>query len=194
MLFLAGSEAKSLLAEARPVPKVDFPMASSEPKAPAILVAPSTPLWFHGLRWALLGAGLAFFAVFAAILLAHRRAVPLAAAFRASAEPILQHRLEQRAWPEAFPFAKPSEAIQRYKFSEAWDKLASGLEVPGEWSFAPETQDGLSRGVILFRPADPAVAEPTLRSADQRLDDGQPGSGRFRRRADGAWGLTLSVE
>lgn len=169
-------------------------MASSEPKAPAILVAPSTPLWFHGLRWALLGIGLAFLAAFASTLFAHRRAVPLAAAFRAIAEPILQHRLEQRTWPEAFAFSKPSEAIQRYKFSEAWDKLAPGLDVAGDWSFAPETQDGLSRGVILFRPADPSAAEPTLRSADQRLDDGQPGSGKFRRRADGAWGLTLSVE
>lgn len=169
-------------------------MASSEPKAPAILVAPSTPLWFHGLRWALLGLFLAFLAAFASTFLAHRRAVPLAAAFRSIAEPLLQARLEQRAWPAAFPFSKPSEAIQRYKFSEAWDKLAPGLDVAGEWSFAPETQDGLARGVILFRPADPAAAEPTLRSVDERLDDGQPGSGKFRRRADGAWGLTLSVE
>jgi len=169
-------------------------MASSEPKAPAILVAPSTPLWFHGLRWALVGAVLAFLAAFASTLLAHRRAVPLAAAFRAIAEPILQHRLEQRAWPAAFAFSQPGEAMQRYGFSEAWDRLAPGLDVPGEWSFAPETQDGLSRGVILFRPAKPDAAEPSLRSADQRLDDGQPGSGRFRRRADGAWGLTLSVE
>lgn len=169
-------------------------MASSEPKAPDILVAPSTPLWYHCLRWALLGGFLAFLAAFASTLFAHRRAVPLAAAYRAIAEPILQHRLEQRTWPERFAFAAPSEAIQRYNFSEAWDKLVPGLELAGEWSFQPETQAGLSRGVILFRPADADLARPTLLSVDQRLDDGQPGSGKFRLRPDGAWGLTLSVE
>ena len=169
-------------------------MVSSEPKTPSVLVAPSTPLWFHGLRWALLGAFLAFLAAFADVLFSPRRAVPVAAAFRAIAEPILQARLEQRTWPEAFSFAQPSPAIQRYKFSEAWDKLVPGLEVPGEWSYLPETQGGLSRGVILFRPARPEEAAATLRSVDQRIDDGQPETGRFRRRADGAWGLTLSVE
>lgn len=169
-------------------------MASSEPKVPAILVAPSSPLWFHVLRWALLGGFLAFLLAFAQTFLAHRRAVPLAAAFRAISEPLLQARLEQRAWPEGFPFTQPSAVAQRYQFSEAWDKRVPSLEVPGVWSYAPETQEGLARGVILFRPADPALAEPTLRSVDQRLDDGRPETGKFRRRADGSWGLTLSVE
>lgn len=169
-------------------------MASSEPKVPAVLVAPSTPLWFHVLRWALIGGFVAFLATFAEVAMAHRRAVPMAAAFRSISEPLLQARLEQRAWPEGFAFAQPSPAIQRYKFSEAWDKLAPGLEVPGAWSYAPENQEGLARGVILFRPASPEEAMATLRSVDQRLDDGNSGTGKFRRRPDGAWGLTLSVE
>jgi hypothetical protein len=169
-------------------------MASSEPKAPTVLIAPSTPLWFHGLRWTLIGAALAFLGVFVTILLAHLRAVPVAAAFRIISEPILQARLEQRSWPAAFSFSQPSEAIQRYKFSEAWDKVLPDLDLPGEWSFIPENQDGLARGVILFRPTSPSSAKETLRTVDQRLDDGQPGTGRFRLREDGAWGFTLSVE
>jgi len=169
-------------------------MASSEPKVPAVLVAPSTPLWFHVLRWALVGGFVAFLVAFSDVLLSHRRAVPMAAAFRAIAEPLLQARLEQRAWPEGFAFAQPPPAVQRYKFSEAWDKLVPALEVPGAWSYAPETQDGLARGVILFRPASPEAAAATLRSVDQRLDDGKPETGKFRRRPDGSWGLTLSVE
>jgi len=168
-------------------------MASSEPKTPKVLIAPTTPLWFHVLKWALVGAFLAFLATFAVVLRGHLRAVPLADAFRQVAVPLLQHRLEQREWPAPFDFAAPGESIQRYKFSDAWDKARPTVEVPGAWSFATEGEGAGRLGLVVFRPADTS-AEAALRSADGRLDDGRPDTGKFRRRADGSWALSLSVE
>lgn len=169
-------------------------MASSDPKTPKVLLAPTTPLWFHALKWAAAGAFLAFLGVFALVLRGHLRAVPLADAFRQVAAPLLQHRLEQRDWPAAFDFASPGEAIQRYKFSDTWDKARGPVEVPGAWSFATEGEGASRRGLIVFRPAEPEAAETSLRSVDQRLDDGRPEAGKFRRRADGSWAFTLPGE
>jgi hypothetical protein len=169
-------------------------MASSEPKTPKVLLAPTTPLWFHVLKWAVVGAFLAFLGAFAVVLRGHLRAVPLADAFRIAAVPLLQHRLEQREWPPPFGFDAPVAAAERYKFAEAWDKAAGPVEVPGEWSFATEGEGPAARGLIVFKPLDPATAETSLRSADQRLDDGRPDTGKFRRRSDGSWALSLAVE
>lgn len=169
-------------------------MASSEPSMPPVLVAPSTPLWFHALKWLFLGLALAFLGVFALVFRDHRRAVPLADAFRQVAVPILQHRLEQREWAAPFGFDQPPEAIRRYAFAEVWEKASGPVEVAGTWSFAVEGEGEARRGVIVFSPAAPDDAATALRSVDQRLDDGRPDTGRFRRRADGAWGLSLSAE
>ncbi len=169
-------------------------MASSEPKTPKVLIAPSTPLWFHALKWALVGGFLAFLAVFALVLRGHLRAVPLADAFRQVAAPLLQHRLEQRDWPAAFDFSAPGESIQRYKFSDTWEKVVGPVEVPGAWSFVAEGEGAARRGLIVFRPADPDNAETSLLSVDGRLDDGRPDAGAFRRRADGSWAFSLSAE
>lgn len=169
-------------------------MASNEPKTPPVLIAPSTPLWFHGLKWLFLGAALAFLAVFALVFRDHLRAVPLASAFRQVAVPLLQHRLEQREWAAPFAFDQPTDAVRRYGFAEAWEKAAGPVEVAGAWSFAHEGEGEARRGAIVFAPESPDEAATVLRSVDQRLDDGRPDAGRFRRRADGAWSLTLAVE
>lgn len=185
---------KSPLAAGRAHPQPTRPMASSDPKTPKVLLAPTTPLWFHALRWAMVGAFLAFLGVFALVLRGHLRAVPLADAFRQVASPLLQHRLEQREWPAPFDFASPSEAVQRYKFADTWDKASGPVEVPGAWSFATEGEGASRRGLVVFRPADAAAAETSLLSVDERLDDGRPDAGKFRRRADGSWAFTLPVE
>ena len=169
-------------------------MASSDPKTPKVLLAPTTPLWFHALKWAVLGAFLAFLGAFALVFQAHLRAVPLADAFRQVAAPLIQHRLEQRDWPAPFDFGAPSEAIQRYKFAEVWDKARGPVEVPGSWSFATEGEGDARRGLVVFRPSDPGKAETSLLSVDERLDDGRPDVGAFRRRADGSWAFSLPAE
>ena len=168
-------------------------MASSEPKNPKVLVAPSTPIWFLGLKWAFVGLFLAFLAAFALVLRSHLRAIPLADAFRQIAVPLLQHRLEQRDWHPAFVLASPPETIARYGLGAVLDKALPPVEVPGKWSFIVEGEGATRAGVILFVPAD-AADVTTLRSVDQRLDDGRPESGKFRRRSDGSWGFSLSVD
>ncbi len=169
-------------------------MASSKPPLPAVLIAPSTPLWFHGLKWLFLGAALAFLGVFALVFRSHQQAVPLAEAFRQIAAPLLQHRLEQRDWCAPFEFTQPPDAIRLYGFAEAWEKASGPVTTLGKWSFAHEGEGLARRGVIIFQPDAPEEAITALNSVDKRLDDGRPEAGRFRQLANGSWSFSLSLE
>lgn len=153
-------------------------MASSESKNPTILLAPTTPLWFHCLQWALVGGACVFLWVFYAVVQDHLRAPAASEAFRTASIPLVQYRLEQRAWPEDFDFAKPPEGLARYDFAKAWEKASADITATGTWRFVRAGAEG--KPAIQFQPdniKDPAVFFSAI---DKRIDDGKPDRGRFR--------------
>lgn len=166
-------------------------MASSESKNPTILLAPSTPLWFHCLQWVLVGAACVFLWVFYLVLRDHLKAPDVAEAFHKASVPLVQFRLEQRAWPEDFDFAKPPAGLARYDFAKAWEKASTDIAVAGTWRFVRAGAEG--KPAIQFELAegtDPAVF---FSAVDKRIDDGKADRGRFR--VNGRVGsFTLPVE
>ena len=166
-------------------------MASSESKNPTILLAPTTPLWFHCLKWILVGAAGVFFWVFYLVLKDHLRAPAVAEAFRKAAVPIVQCRLEQRAWPEDFDLGKPPEVLQRYEFAKVWEKATADISVAGTWRFVRVGAEG--KPAIQFEPADVDGPAIFFSAIDKRIDDGNAERGRFR--VNGRVGsFTLPVE
>ena len=153
-------------------------MASSESKNPTILLAPTTPFWFHCLQWILIGAAVVFLWVFYTVLRDHLKAPAVAEAFRQASVPLVQYRLEQRGWPEDFDFSKPPEGLIRYDFAKVWEKASGDIAVPGAWRFVRAGAEG--KPAIQFEPADGADHAVFFAAVDKRIDDGHAGRGRFR--------------
>jgi len=153
-------------------------MASSESKNPTILLAPTTPLWFHCLQWILVGAGIVFLWVFYLVLEDYLRAPAPAEAFRKAGLPLVQYRLEQRAWPEDFDFSKPPQGLAQYEFAKIWEKASADISVAGTWRFVRVGAEG--KPAIQFEPTNVKDAAIFFSAVDKRIDDGRPDRGRFR--------------
>ena len=153
-------------------------MCSSSSKNPTILLAPSTPLWFHCAQWIVIGGAIVFLWVFVLVLRDYLKAPAPAEAFRAAAFPLVQYRLEQRAWPEDFDFTKPPAGLERYEFAQVWEKASGDVGVPGAWRFVRAGAEG--KPVIQFEPSSGVDAAIFFSAIDKRIDDGKPDRGRFR--------------
>ena len=166
-------------------------MSSSDPRNPTILLAHTTPLWFHVVKWAFVGALTFSLWVFYTVLQDYLKSSSVAETYRRSAIPLIQYRLEQRAWPEDFDLTKAPEGLKRYNFSKAWEKAAGDLTVTGTWRFVQSGAEGVA--AITFEPKNVQDAQTFLVALDKRLDDGRPETGRFRIKA-GVGSFTLPVE
>jgi hypothetical protein len=154
-------------------------------------LAPSTPLWFHVLKWAFVGALTFILWFFYTLLQDYLKSSSVADAYRRSSIPLIQYRLEQRHWPEDFDLTKPPEGLNRYDFSKAWEKASGDLTVAGTWRFVQSGAEG--KAAITFEPKGVQDAQTFLVALDKRLDDGRPETGRFRVKA-GVGSFTLPVE
>lgn len=166
-------------------------MASSPSKNPTILLAPTTPAWFHCLQWALVGAGCVFLWIFYVVLQDHLKAPSVGEAFRLAGVPLVQFRLEQRAWPEDFDFAKPPAGLARYDFEKVWEKASADIGITGTWRFVRVGAEG--KPAIQFTAENAHDAAIFFAAVDKRIDDGRADRGRFR--VNGRVGsFTLPVE
>lgn len=82
-------------------------MADSETKVPTILLAPTSPLWYHAAMWAVGGLTLGLLIAFGFILRDHFQADSMALVYRDARSPLIQYRLEKGAWPAKFDFRVP---------------------------------------------------------------------------------------
>ncbi len=143
-----------------------------------VLQAPPSRSWQHALSMGFIGLALGLLVAGAVIFWKHRLVAPIYEAFLAVPTPILQHRSEKGAWPADFDLANPPEAVGAYGYGPVRGAVAK-TGVPGAWRFQNRGAEG--RPAVVFLPAsfDPETVR-VLQSVDERLDDGDPASGRFR--------------
>lgn len=161
--------------------RTPFAMSDAESNVPKVLIAPSSPLWYHALMAALVAAVLGLLVAFGFVLRDHFQADAVTQAYRVARAPLIQYRLEKGAWPAKFDFRAPPPDVAAFGFAAAVQPSLDKVAVTGTWTFTPDGPGGKGVPAVVFAPSAPdAASHRTLLVVDGRLDDGDAAKGGFR--------------
>lgn len=156
-------------------------MADSETKVPKILLAPTSPLWYHATVWAVGGLTLGLLVAFGFILRDHFQADSMVLVYRDARAPLIQYRLEKGAWPAKFDFRVPPADLAAFGFAKVVQPALDKASVNGTWSFTPDSPAGKGIPAVVFAASTPDTSSlRILLVVDGRLDDGDGAKGIFR--------------
>jgi len=156
-------------------------MADSENKVPKILLAPTSPLWYHAMMCSIGGLTLGLLIAFGFVLRDHFQADSMALVYREARAPLIQYRLEKGAWPAKFDFRVPPADLATFGFTKAVQPALDKASVNGSWSFTPDSPAGKGIPAVVFAASTPdASSQRILLVVDGRLDDGDGAKGVFR--------------
>jgi hypothetical protein len=156
-------------------------MSEAESNVPKVLLAPTSPLWYHALMTALGGVVLGLLIAFGFVLRDHFQADAMTHAFRVARAPLIQYRLEKGAWPAKFDFRAPPADLTAFGFAANVQPALDKATVNGAWTFSPDGPGGKGVPAIVFTPSVPdSSSHRILLVVDGRLDDGDGAKGGFR--------------
>ncbi len=169
-------------------------MSDSASNVPQVLIAPTSPLWYHALMTAVVGLVLGLLIAFGFVLRDHFQADGMTAAFREVRAPLIQYRLEKGAWPAKFDFRAPPADLVAFGFSKIAQPAVDKATLVGSWTFTTDSAAGKGVPAVVFTPSTfDASARRILEVVDGRVDDGEPTKGGFRV-TDAEAAFTLKAE
>lgn len=156
-------------------------MADNDSNVPKVLIAPTSPLWYHAMMWSIGGLVLGLIIAFALVLLDHFKVDGMTLVYREARAPLIQYRLEKGAWPAKFDFRVPPAELAAFGFTKVVQPALDKASLNGIWSFEQDSALGKGVPAIVFTPSSPDLSsQRILLVVDSRLDDGEPAKGRFR--------------
>jgi len=156
-------------------------MSETESNVPKVLLAPTSPLWYHAMMTAVGGIVVGLLIAFGFVVRDHFQADAVTQAFRATRAPLIQYRLEKGAWPAKFDFRAPPADLASFGFAAAVQPAVDKVALNGAWTFVTDGPAGKGVPAVVFTPTSPdASTRRILEVVDGRLDDGEPAKGGFR--------------
>ncbi len=166
-------------------------MSAPENPSTKILLPPGVPLWYTAAKGGAIGLGLGFAVALVFIVLDHRKAGSVEAAFVQARTVCLQYRGDNGIWPKDCNLTRPGMQMADAKLAPLAEALTK-CQVPGGWRFAGKSPEGWP--AIVFTPEKPGRSfERILGVIDDWMDDGKNFAGDLR--SDGTQArLRLSAE